>query len=369
MLAPLLKQEFDAVLNEFQQANSQKDLIANPQKETLINQIVLNRSSKQHTQRILSEFCSYGPLDSLIQKPNITEIIINNQNDIFYEDENGFQKSLDSFLSKVTFKNIVEKMMTESKLTINYKKPFAEGRWKHFRLHITGPPIVKNDFHISLRKQEESPWSFKKLYQNNWAPQSVIQNLKQIIEEKNNFLIVGPTSSGKTSVLNACLQEVKNTERVITIEDADEIALPNSLSTKLLTQTNAESTLSLIGQESLLKQSLRLRPDRLVMGEVRGPEAKDLLLALSSGHQGSIGTIHGNNHKQALLKLEMLTQMNSPQWQSLTVQKLIFSSLQYLIVLEKHKELRFLKGIYKINAHESTGFLFDIIYEKNSNSF
>ena len=177
---------------------------------------------------------------------------------------------------------------------------------------------------------------------------------------------MGPTSSGKTSVLNACLQELPKKERIVTIEDASEIVLPNPVSLKLLTQTAPESALALIGQNELVKQSLRLRPDRIVMGEVRGEEAKDLLLALASGHRGSIGTLHSETHKQALWKLETLTQIGAPQWQSATIQKLLFASLQGVVVVSRTQNLRLLKGIYRITGLEPTGFLFESFFERNN---
>lgn len=359
-----LNREFKNIFYLFQKSSSLKDQFVNPQKEKLISDIVYENSSRENSKRILAEFCGYGPLNALIYNRSITEIIVNNKDHVFYEQDGVLKQHQDYFLSETTFNNIVEKLCTESKISINYKKPFAEGKWGQFRIHITRPPIVKKDFHISLRQHPKVTWSLKKLFDKDWACQTGINVLKKLIREKSNFLIVGPTNSGKTSVLNACLQELPQTERVISIEDADELVLPNHVSTKLLTQSSAESSLAVIDQEELLKQSLRLRPDRLVLGEVRGAEAKNLLLALSSGHQGSIGTIHASNHKQAISKLEMLTQMGAAQWKSTTVQKLIFSSLQALVILEKNGGLRKLKGIYKINSLESSGFLYETLFER-----
>ena len=363
--SPSLKLEFQKILYHFQNSLSSEDHLSKSEKKQKIQKMIERYSSSKNSQRILFEFCEYGPLNYLINHPAITEIIINDKDHICYEINGCLQTLNDSFLSDITFNNIVEKLCTESQLTVNFKKPFAEGRWRQFRIHITRPPLILKDFHISLRSHPKVIWSFKKLLENHWAPEDAIEILKKLIQEKANFLIIGPTSSGKTSVLNACLQELGDHERIITIEDADELVLPNRVSTKLLTQSSPEATSAVIGQEQLLKQSLRLRPDRLVLGEVRGPEAKDLLLALASGHHGSIGTIHGNHHKQVLWKLEILTQMGAPQWHSSTIQKLIFSSLQYLIVLDKLDSTRILKGIYKITSYEPTGFLFDSLYERN----
>ena len=362
-----LSREFENILYLFQNSLSSKNLTLQPQeqknKDQMISQIIESNSSVENKQRIQSEFSGFGPLDQLLSQPDINEIIINGKEHIFYEQRGRIQVLKDHFLSSITFHHIVEKIGTEACLTVNVKKPYSEGKWKDFRVFILRPPLVKEDFHLCLRRRAKHLWTFDKL--ENWAPAQAIEILKNFMKEKFNFLIVGPTSSGKTSVLNACLQELSAYERVISIEETDEIILPNPVSTKLLTQRDTESLNLLIDQQDLVKQSLRLRPDRIVMGEVRGEEAKDLLLALSTGHRGSIGTLHARGHKQALWKLETLAQMGAPQWQALTVRKLIFSSLQALVVLDKREGIRRLKGLYKITALESSGFLFETLFERS----
>ena len=362
-----LSKEFENILSLFQNSLENKSLSLQPQegrhREKIIAQIVQDNSSPKNKQRIQSEFSGFGPLDQLLSQDNINEIIVNGKDHIFYEKQGQIFLLEDSFLSKITFHNNVEKIGAQARITVNFNKPYSEGKWGLFRVLILCPPIIKEDFHLCLRKHPKQIWTFEKL--ENLAPPSALEILRQFVTEKLNFLIVGPTSSGKTSVLNACLQEISNYERVLSIEDTDEIVLPNKASTKLLTQRDAESAHLLIDQQDLVKQSLRLRPDRIVMGEVRGAEAKDLLLAMATGHRGCIGTLHSRDHKQALWKLETLAQMGAPQWQSSTVQKLIFSSLNALAVLDKREGIRQLKGLYKITALESSGFLYETLFERS----
>ena len=364
---PELREEFQDIFLLFQESLNSKDSVCKNQKEheELVKKIISNNSSKKYQERIEQEILGYGPLDSILHLPFVNEIIVNGETSISYEEQGEMKTLQDCFLSSCTFNNIVEKILAEAQLTLDIKKPFAEGRWKDFRVHIIRPPLVEMSFHLVFRKHPKNSWSFSSLEEQGWAPKEAMDILKDFIQQRCNFLIVGPTSSGKTSLLNACLRELSPLERVISIEDTSEILLANRISTKLLTQLSPEQNLSLIDQAQLVKQSLRLRPDRLVMGEVRGPEAKDLLMALTTGHRGSIGTLHSESASQALWKLETLAGMGMPQGQQNTIQRLIFSCLQGVVVLGKYKKYRFLKGIYKLTGLEPTGFLWETLFERN----
>ena len=151
---------------------------------------------------------------------------------------------------------------------------------------------------------------------------------------------------------------MRSNERVILIEDTQELALPNSASTRLLTRKDAQGVLPIIDQMELVKQSLRMRPDRIVMGEIRGAEAKDLLMALSTGHSGSFATLHATDPQQALLRLEMLIQLGASFWSLEAIRNLIFLSLQNVIVVGRSPSgVRVLKGIYVLSSRETSGIL------------
>ncbi len=243
---------------------------------------------------------------------------------------------------------------------MDLNQPFADGVWRGLRVHLAQAPLVDRCYSICLRRHPAYAWTLARLHENDWACGPKVEALKKLLRDRWNMMVVGPTGSGKTSVISALLGELKD-DRVVIIEDTDEIHCPNSLSTKLLTRTDSQHVLRDFGQSELVRQSLRMRPSRLVVGEVRGGEAKDLLLALSTGHSGSLGSLHASSARQALLRLEMLVQMGAPEWGRETVRQLIHSSLNALVVVEINQGKRRLEGIYKICALEKIGFLLEKI--------
>lgn len=305
--------------------------------------------------RLYEEYFGYGPLHSFLQIEDLKEIIINSPSSIWIEDGEGFKRSHENFLSEKTYKNFVFRLLEESGMQVDINKPCRDGKWKEFRIHVISPPLTYDYPQICLRKQTRKLFSLEALKEKSWATADQIEFIKKMVQEKENFLLVGNTSTGKTTVMGACLNEVRK-ERVVVIEDTDEIPLPNPLSTKLLTRENA-SNLKTYDQSDLIKQSLRMRPDRLILGEVRGGEAKDFLLTLSTGHKGCFCSLHANDPQHSLMRLEMLVQMGAPQWDLQLIRRLIFSSIKYIMILEKSKKKRFLEGIYKITSLEKFGFL------------
>lgn len=307
--------------------------------------------------RIRSEFFSSGPIESLLGDDSITEVIINGSQKICYESAGQLHQLTDCFYSDLSFRNFIHRICQEAHIQTNLNTPCGDGAWRGYRVHLIQAPLVEAPFHLCLRRHPQSVWTLEKLISQGWCESDQLDFIKDLINQRKNLLIVGSTSSGKTSLLNACLDRLPSHERVVSIEDANEIVSPNFSSVKLLTRTDSNRQLQAYDQSDLIKQSLRMRPDRLVMGEVRGGEAKDLLMALSSGHRGSMGTLHADSAKQALWRLEMLVQMGAPHWSLQAIRRLIQLSLDALIVVQKDQGQRRLEGVYRIASLEDVGFL------------
>lgn len=315
---------------------------------------------KSIKERIFLEFFSWGPVEPLLNDPEITEIIINGPESIWYEKEGRLFQIHDSFSSEFSYKRFLDRVCMEAGKHHSLENPFCDGTIRNFRLHFCAQVVSPKNSVLTLRRQSEFQWTFEKLKSLNWASEKELDFLKNLILNRDNILIVGPTGAGKTSVMNALINSIPTNERCVVIEETTELKLPNSCSVALLARKDANGLLPNIDQSDLVRHSLRMRPDRLIIGEVRGTEAKDLLLALSTGHAGSMGTLHASSAQQALLRLEMLIQMGAPQWSLHTVRNLISMSLNYIVVTGKTQTgQRKLLGIEKISSLEETGFLLE----------
>lgn len=294
---------------------------------------------------------------------NLNEILILSHNNIWVENSGELKKTDCFFESETAYRNFLQNLFIEAQVRPDLETPTANGYWNGFRLHYIQKPICPEGPVLSLRRRNTSELSLNDLCQSSWAPEPMTKLIHNLIQEKKTLLIAGATGSGKTTALNIFLKSVRPNERVITIEDTDEIILPNEASTKLLTRTKENSDFKCYDQADLVKQSLRMRPDRLVLGEVRGAEAKDLLLAFSSGHNGGLATLHAESARQALLRLELLIQMGAPQWSLYTIRNLIQTSVYAIVGVEKFENTRRLSYFSKISSVEETGFCLETIYQ------
>ncbi len=318
----------------------------------------LENQKSELRETIVNEIFGMGPLQELIDDVEVTEILVNHHSSIWYE-KNGQLKRLETaFLSEITYRNTIEKLLSWLNRTIDIKNPYISSHYDRLRITVVSSPLTSHAPAVSIRKHPKTSWSLEDLINQNSLSFQDAEFLEGLILARKNLLIIGTTGSGKTSLLSALLQKVPKQERILVLEDTREILVkPEANALQLSSRIDIRGELLDVTLTDLLKLSLRLRPDRIVVGEMRGDEAKDFLLTLSTGHRGCLATLHAESPLQALLRLEMLVQLAAPQWTRQTVQRLISLSLDMILVVERTAcGKRKLKSCSKIQSLEETGF-------------
>lgn len=302
-----------------------------------------------------------NPVDELLLTDGVTEIIVNSFDRIYYEKAGQLFQYPQHFNSERDYLNVIEQITQQAGTYLNREKPFVEMQTGRARYTLIFSELSGASILLCVRIQPSTTWSLRFFLENRSLTETQCEFLKELVHTRQNFLIVGSTSSGKTSLMQALLNETSALERSVILEDTRELKVPNAVSACLLARPACGSTLAAVDLNDLFVRALRLRPDRLIIGEIRGSEAKALLLALSSGHRGSFASLHANSAKDALLRLEMLIQMGATEWNAQSIRRLMASSIQYIVVLEKIGARRCLKEVSRIESIEDGGLTLEKI--------
>lgn len=313
--------------------------------------------------RIQEELNGFGPLNELIHDAAVTEVLVNSYNQIFFEKAGVLHPHHDHFFSEASYLAFIDRLSQKCHTYMNRDKPFIEAQFENLRITFIFSELSRGSCLVSIRKQPLKLWTLEKLRELNWCSEMQLHQIQKILQQRKNFLVIGGTGSGKTSFLQSILQKLETYERAVIIEDTQELHPPNQASVSLLTRQDPGRTVSDVTMDDLLKRALRLRPDRLVLGEIRGPEAKSLLMMMATGHDGSFGSLHARTAAEALLRLEMLVQMGAPQWTLGSIRKLMAMTIQNIFVIEKVNGERKLKGIFEITSVEESGLTLQQIDE------
>ncbi len=260
--------------------------------------------------RLFNSFRKLDVLQELLDDKSVTEIMINSPNEIFIEKENQIRRWNVTFEDQERLEDIIQQIVSRINRRVNTSSPIADARLPDgSRVHIVLPPIALKGPTITIRKFPE-PIDMKKMILSGTISGEAAEFLKILVRAGYNIFISGGTSSGKSTFLNALTQFIPEEERVITIEDSAELQIRHvknlvSLETR---DANSEGE-GEINMSTLIKASLRMRPDRVIVGEVRGAEALDMLSAMNTGHDGSLSTGHANSTRDMLTRIESMVLM------------------------------------------------------------
>ncbi len=253
-------------------------------------------------------------LQELVENPDITEIMVNGTQNIFVEQNGHIQKWDTSFDSEEKLQDVIQQIVASCNRVVNESSPIVDARLGDgSRVNIVLNPVALNGPILTIRKFPEEPISMEKLMEFGSLTEEVSDFLRRLVRARYNIMVCGGTGSGKTTFLNVLSNFIPEEERIITIEDSAELQIhgvPNLVSLETR-NANVEGCREISIRE-LIKASLRMRPDRVIVGEVRGSEAIDMLQAMNTGHDGSMSTGHANSAKDMLNRLETMVLMGMP---------------------------------------------------------
>jgi len=302
--------------------------------------IVLSRAERQRLfEQIVAEILGLGPLEPFLADPTITEIMVNGAKNIYIEREGKIQRTKAVFESDEHLMRIIERIIAPLGRRIDESSPYVNARLQDgSRVNAVIPPISLIGPVLTIRKFYKIPLTVEKLIELGTVTPEAMELLRACVVAKLNILISGGTGSGKTTLLNILSGFIPEGERIITIEDAAELQLRQEHVVTLESRPPNIEGRGAVTIRDLVINSLRMRPDRIIVGECRGPEAFDMLQAMNTGHEGSMTTVHANSPRDALARLENMVLMAGMDLPHRAIREQIASALDAVVHLERMRD-------------------------------
>ena len=291
---------------------------------------------ERFVKEVQHEVFGLGPLEPLLQDPTISDILVNGSDHIFIERRGKIEKTAARFRDNAHLMRIIEKIVSAVGRRIDESSPLVDARLADgSRVNVIIPPLALDGPAMSIRRFGADPLTVDDLVENGALTPEIVELLRGIVTCRLNVLISGGTGSGKTTLLNVVSSFIPEGERIVTIEDSAELQLKQDHVVRLETRpANIEGD-GRIAQRDLVINSLRMRPDRIVVGEVRGSEALDMLQAMNTGHDGSLTTVHANTPRDALSRVETMVAMTGLDMPQRSVRNQIASAIDVVIQLSR----------------------------------
>jgi len=319
--------------------------------------IPLNKNEKDRLiKEIIQEAKGYGPLDPLLEDPTISDILVNGAKSVYVEKNGKLYKTSVTFKDNQHLKNIIERIVAKVGRRIDEKSPMVDARLTDgSRVNAIIPPLALDGPSLSIRKFKQDAGSLDSLLKWGALSREMSEILSMAVKAKMNVVISGGTGAGKTTLLNSLSSQIPNDERIITIEDSAELALQQEHVVRLETRPpNIEGT-GQINARDLVINALRMRPDRIIIGECRGAEALDMLQAMNTGHDGSLTTLHSNSPRDALARLETMSMYSGIDLPEKNIKSQIASAINIIIQVNRLQDgSRKVTSVSEITGMEGT---------------
>ncbi len=288
---------------------------------------------------LLDDMLGLGPLEPLLADEDISDIMVNGPNQVFVESKGRLTLTDVTFRDRQHLMNIAQRIVTAVGRRVDESSPICDARLADgSRVNVIIPPLAIDGATISIRKFAQDKITLDKMLKFGSISPSLSKVLKIASACRLNILISGGTGSGKTTMLNALSRMIDKTERVVTIEDAAELQLQQPHVVRLETRPPNLEGKGEVTMRDLVKNALRMRPDRIILGEIRGGEAIDMLQAMNTGHDGSMGTIHANRPREALTRLENMVNMAGLNLPAKAIREQIAASLDMIVQVQRMRD-------------------------------
>ena len=298
----------------------------------------------------------------MLDNSNITDILVNGHKEVWIDQGQGLEKTKTTFLNEESVRSLAQKLALSTGRRLDQSQPYVDAQLtKTIRLHAVLTPIASPGTVISLRIHRPQILSLTELVSNKTITNTQKDFLTKLIDDKKSFVICGGTGSGKTTLLNSLLSDVNRNQRILIIEDSREL---NPLHPHVVSLEGRPANIEgmgLITMKDLIKQSLRMRADRLIIGEVRGAEVIDWLSALNTGHTGSAGTIHANSIHEVITRFESLGLMTGLSKEAIHSQ--LQTTLDYVIHIERNADGK--RQVRAIGEFQTDSLGYSFIQELN----
>jgi len=313
---------------------------------------------RQLVQEIQHEMFGLGPLEPLLRDPSVNDILVNGSKQIYVERSGKLELTNISFYDEQHLRHIITRIVGMVGRRIDESSPMVDARLKDgSRVNAIIPPLAIDGSSVSIRKFKNVPLREQDLIDYGSVTKEALEILKIAIRGRLNVIVSGGTGTGKTTMLNLLSTFIPDDERIITVEDTAELRMRQPHVVRLETRPPNVEGKGEIDQRALVKNALRMRPDRIIVGEVRGAETLDMLQALNTGHDGSMATIHANTARDAISRLETLVQFAGTSLPSASIMKQIASAIHIILQLRRYKD-----GIRRVDSiTEITGMEGDIV--------
>ncbi|RYF05172.1 MAG: CpaF family protein [Oxalobacteraceae bacterium] len=321
--------------------------------------IVLNQQERHNlVLDIQHEMLGFGPLEPLLNDPTVSDILVNTHNKVYVERRGRLELTDIAFHDNAHLMKIIEKIVSRVGRRVDESSPMVDARLPDgSRVNAIIPPLAVDGPLVSIRRFGATPLTVQNLLEYKSVTPPMIKVMESLGLAKVNILISGGTGSGKTTMLNLISGFIPGNERIVTIEDAAELQLRQPHVVRLETRPPNIEGKGEVTQRALVRNSLRMRPDRIILGEVRGPEALDMLQAMNTGHEGSLATIHANTARDALARLENMVGMAGVSLTPRAIRQQICSAITVIL-----QATRLTDGTRKlVSMQEVTGMEGDII--------